>query len=186
MVCHACHEPVGSPVCVGCGALQLAPAAVDPFGLLGLARRYHLDTNELETKYRKVARLVHPDKFVNKGAGERRQALLWTAHLNESRRVLSNALARARFLATGQAHPREQGGPKLDSAFLAEMFDWRERDEEQPGVMRGLAAERETELKAEIERIFVEWEEGRGDLSLVDDRLARLKYVSGLLQEMEH
>lgn len=183
MICHSCHEPVGGPVCVGCGALQPPPARPDPFAILGLSRRFHVEPAAVEDAYRAVARLVHPDKFAKRPAVERRMALTWTAAVNEARRVLKDADKRARLLATGQAEPREMGGPKLDPAFLAEIFEWREQDEERPGALSALAKEREAELRAELEGIFTRWENGEGDLAQVEDRLARLKYVTGLVRE---
>lgn len=185
MVCYSCHEPIGSPVCVGCGALQPPPASANPFVVLGLPRAYHIDVAMVERKYVAMARVVHPDRFVKKSAVERRMALQWTALVNESRRIVKEPLVRARYLATGQAFPKEQGGPKLDPQFLAEMFEWREQDEAQPGVMRALATARREGLLSELDSIFTAWEAGKGDLDLVDDRLARLKYVDGLLKESE-
>lgn len=180
-VCYACHEPVRPPVCVGCGALQPPAVALDPFELLGLERRYHLDPTAMESAYRGIARKVHPDRFVSRPAVERRMALLWTAAVNEARRILRDDRLRARFLATGQAAPRERGGPALDPTFLAEIFDWRERDEEEPGVMAALARQSRDALLQEVDDLFTAWEAGRGSLELVDDRLARLNYLDGLV-----
>ncbi len=181
-VCFACHEPVHAPVCVGCGALQPPPASPDPFVLLGLPRRYVLDAAALAAAYRALARQIHPDRFVARPAVERRMALHWTAALNEARRVLRDDRTRARYLATGQAAPRERGGPTLDPAFLAEIFEWRERDEGEPGVMSQLAAAARDTLLAEVNSLFSRWEAGQGSLELVDDRLARLTYVEGLVR----
>lgn len=183
MICHSCHEPVGGPVCVGCGALQPPPAHPDPYALLGLPRMFHVEQAAVEDAYRKVARQVHPDKFAKRPAVERRMSLTWTAALNEARRVLKDDDRRARYLATGQAEPRERGGPTLDPAFLEEIFEWRERDEEEPGSLSALARERETTLRADLDTVFTAWEAGRGDLATVEGRLAQLKYVTGLIRE---
>ncbi|MDP2308083.1 MAG: iron-sulfur cluster co-chaperone HscB C-terminal domain-containing protein [Pseudomonadota bacterium] len=183
MICFNCNEAVKGPLCVGCTALQPPPQRLDPFALLGLARRFHIDPVDVDAAYRVVAKRVHPDKFAGRSAVERRMSLQWTATLNEARRVLKDADKRARLLATGQAEPRERGGPKLDPAFLAEIFEWREQDEETPGALTEQARAREGELRAELETIFEAWEQGAGDLTLVEDRLARLKYVTGLVRE---
>ena len=135
----------------------------------------------MEEGYRKLARQLHPDRFAGKSATERRFSLQWTAHLNEARRILKDPVRRARLLATGSPDPKETGGPKLDPAFLQEMFDWREEDEETPGALRERATARAALLDAELEAIFTDWEAGKGSLELVDDRLARLKYIKGLL-----
>ena len=183
MICFSCNEAVRGPVCVGCSALQPPPPSLDPFVLLGLVRRFHVENVEVDQAYRAVAKRVHPDKFVGRPAVERRMSLQWTATLNEARRVLKDPDRRARLLATGQAEPKEKGGPTLDPAFLAEIFDWREQDEETPGALTEQARIREKELRAELDAMFVAWEQGQGDLTLVEDRLARLKYVTGLVRE---
>jgi molecular chaperone HscB len=183
VICYSCNEAVKGPVCVGCTALQPPAPGLDPFTLLGVPRRFHLDLEVVDSAYRQVAKRVHPDKFAARPAVERRMSLQWTATLNEARRVLKDPDKRARLLATGRAEPREQGGPRLDPAFLAEIFEWRELDEETPGALTERAREREGELRGELESIFVAWESGEGDLTLVEDRLARLKYVTGLVRE---
>lgn len=177
--CWRCHERVGGPLCVGCGALQAAPPAPDPWGLFGLPRRYRLDLDAIEPIYRALARQLHPDRYVRKTPQERQAALQWTAHLNESRRILRDPHRRARMLATGHPDPRDPG-PRLDAAFLEEILEWRERDEEQPGAARDLAQARARDLQAELDAILDAWEEGRGTLDLVEDRLARLRYVQAL------
>ncbi|MBM4391967.1 MAG: Fe-S protein assembly co-chaperone HscB [Deltaproteobacteria bacterium] len=181
MTCHACHEPVGGPVCVGCGALQAPPVDPDPFAILGLSRRYHLAPTEVEARYLKVARTIHPDKFVSRPSRDKQAALQWTAAVNEARRTLKDPVARARYLATGSARQDERG-PSLDGAFLQQMFEWREAEEEAPGSMAAHAVALQVELEAEIDQIFSRWEGGGGALDAVPDRLARLKYVTGLLR----
>lgn len=185
MTCWSCNENVAGPVCVGCGAVQPPPAEPDPYAIFGLARRFHLDVAELEGRYRALARVVHPDRVTTRPAVERRMALQWTATINAARRTLKDDEARGRFLATGKAQVGETG-PKLDPAFLAEMFEWREADEEEPGSMAAKARALAAELHRELDTIYTTWEEGRGDLTAVEDRLARLKYVTGLLPRETH
>ena len=88
MICFHCNEAVKGPVCVGCSSLQPPPPALDPFALLGLPRRFHLDAAAVDEAYRAVAKRVHPDKFAARPAVERRMSLQWTATLNDARRVL--------------------------------------------------------------------------------------------------
>jgi molecular chaperone HscB len=165
--------------------MQPPPAALDPYVILGLPRRFHVDEAAIEPAYRAMARQVHPDRFTKRPAVERRMSLQWTAAVNDARRVLKDPVRRAWFLASGSPAPRETGGVKLDPAFLQLMFDWREEEEERPGALRERAREMESALNAELEAVFSAWEEGRGDLALVEDRLSRLKYVTGLSQEKE-
>lgn len=180
-VCFSCHEPVHAPACVGCGALQPPPATPDPFVMFGLPHRYHVDLAAIDQKYRALARSTHPDRFTLRPAVERRMSLQWTAALNEARRVLKDDRLRARWLATGRAQPGEVG-PTMDPAFLAEIFEWRERDEEEPGAMRTLAAAARDTLLAAIDADFTAWEAGDGTLDRIEDHLSRLTYVEGLLR----
>lgn len=184
--CWNCHEAVNGLVCVGCGALQAPPPVVDPYVLLGLPRRWHLDLAEVESAYRALARVVHPDKYVKKSAAERRFALSWTAALNDARRVLKDPERRAWYLATGSPTPKEGRKLVLDPAFLQQMFEWREEEEDSPGATRTRAQALRAELEGELERVFTAWETGAGDLAVVEDRLSRLKYVTGLTQEQAH
>ena len=177
--CWRCHERVGGPVCVGCSALQPAPPAPDPWALFGLPRRYRLDLDGLEPTYRALARQLHPDRYVGKAPQERQAALQWTAHLNESRRILRDPHRRARMLATGHPEPRDPG-PRLPQAFLEEILEWRELDEERPGAARAMAQARALEIQAELDATLDAWEEGRGSLAPVEEQLARLRYVQAL------
>ncbi len=180
-VCFSCREPVATPACVGCGALQPPPATPDPFVMFGLPHRYHLDPADVDQKYRTIARATHPDRFTARPAVERRMSLQWTAALNEARRVLKDDRLRARWLATGKAQPAEHAAP-MDPTFLAEIFEWREREDEAPGAMRTLASEARDALLRSIDHDFTAWEAGTGTLDRVEDHLYRLTYVEGLLR----
>lgn len=184
MTCWTCHEKVAGPVCVGCGAPQPPPATLDPYALLGLPRRYFVDAAEVEQAYRALARKLHPDRYVAKPPAWRRFALQWTALLNEARTLLKDENRRAWWLATGHPAPRERG-PRLDPAFLEEIFEWKERELDEPGFVREQAGAREAAMRAELHDIFRRWEAGEGDLAPVEDRLSRLTYLSGLAREKD-
>lgn len=173
--CRVCHEPA-VVVCVGCGAIQQPPVTIDPFVVLGLPRAWHLDLALLEQNYRQLARKIHPDRQGGKSHAERLLALQWTATVNSCRKSLQNPDMRAWYLATGSVNPPERG-LKLDPAFLAEMFEWREEDEERPGSFVEKARVRAEEIRAEIEQMFTAWEAGTGDLAGMEEALSRLKYV---------
>lgn len=180
MICWQCHESLQGAVCASCGVIQPPPPSPDLFGVLGLARRYHLDSAALDAAWREANRKVHPDKFVNRPAVERRMALQWTATLNEARRVLRDPQRRALYLATGAPELRDAVGRQLDPAFLEQIFEWREAEEEHPGALRAHAAARVGALDAELEQIFTAWEAGEGTLARVEDLLARRRYLEGL------
>jgi molecular chaperone HscB len=178
--CWKCHEPTGIPVCVSCGTIQPPPVAPDLFALLRIPRRYQLDVAELEARFRDVSRLVHPDRFARHTAVERRMSLQWTAALNTGRRVLKDPLSRAHYMATGRTEP-EENGAQVDDDFLEEMFALREQAQSEPEQVSALAQALRNTLLGDLERIFAENEEEGAALDPVEERLARIRYLDGLI-----
>ncbi len=171
-------------MCAGCGAIQPLRPDADLFGALGLERRYFLDDKDVMTAWRAASRKVHPDRFAGRSAVERRMSLQWTATVNEAKRVLTDAVRRARYLSTGQAEAPEAGGPQLDPGFLEQMFDLQMAAAEDPDRVRARAEALRAALLADIEAAFRAWEAGGGDLDAVPERLARLKYVDTALSRV--
>ena len=165
------------PTCVGCGAIQPPPPRLDPFAVFGLAPVWHLDTDALDARWKALARKVHPDRFAGRPAGERRLALSWTASMNDARRTLRDPTKRAWLLATGT--PGAAIGGRVDPSFLAQVFAWREADEDEPGAFERLAGDARRATMAELDAAFTAWEQGRGDLDGIPAILHRLNYLAG-------
>ena len=70
----------------------------DPFALLGAPRRYDLDLDAVEKSHRELSRALHPDKFTQAGASERKDALGKAADVNEAWRIVRDPLRRAEAL----------------------------------------------------------------------------------------
>ena len=180
MSCWKCHEAVGGPLCVSCGALQPPPPKPDHFEILGLERRYTLERKEIDTAWRARSRVTHPDRFAGEAALQRRLALQWTASLNEARRVLRDPVGRAWYLATGDPRPPEKDAPQVGPEFLEEVFELQVGSAEH---RRARGAQLQAALNEEIGALFAAWESGDGTLDEVPERLARLKYVSNLVKD---
>ena len=182
MICWKCHEAVQGPVCPSCGILQPPPPQADFYTVLGLPRAYHLDLDELESRWRDRSRQVHPDRYARKSAVLRRMSLQWTALVNDARRVLRDPVRRAWYLATGKPRPPERGGAPTDPDFLEAVFEWRMAlAEGDTAVLDKVRAAQQT-LSDEIGEVFHAWEAGDGDLGSIEPRLQRLKYLDNLLQ----
>ena len=99
----------------------------DPFQLLGVERRFDLDLATLEKTHRELSRALHPDRYAQAGASERRAALEKAASVNEAWRTVRDPIRRAEALflvhgiAVGDNHE-----PKATPAFLMEMLEERE------------------------------------------------------------
>ena len=100
---------------------------MDPFETLGAPRRFDLDLSALEKTHRELSRALHPDKFAQAGASERRSALEKAANVNEAWRILRDPIRRAEALfrvegiAVGEANE-----PKASPMFLMEVMEERE------------------------------------------------------------
>ncbi len=61
-------------------------------------RAFGLDLEQLATRYRELARGVHPDRFADASEREQRLALEQSASLNEAYQTLKSPPKRARYL----------------------------------------------------------------------------------------
>jgi molecular chaperone HscB len=99
----------------------------DHFALLGLPRRYALDTTDLEHRYRDVQARVHPDKHAHLGDAERRQSMQWATQVNAAYQTLKNPLTRARYLLELEGHdPEVERNTAMPTDFLVEQMELRE------------------------------------------------------------
>ncbi len=188
MICWKCHEPVGGPVCVGCGAVQPLRADRDLFAVLGLPRRFHLDLDAVDAAWRELSRRVHPDRFAGRPAVERRMALQWTARINEARRVLRDPAARALYLATGRERPGESNQGAVDPEFLEEIFELQAAAPADPEGVRARVEALRAAAWEELDGIFARWEAGEAplDAEAVASLLARLRYTDHALALVAH
>jgi molecular chaperone HscB len=100
---------------------------IDPFETLGVERRFDLDLAVLEKTHRELSRALHPDRYTQTGASERRAALEKAATVNEAWRTVRDPIKRAEalFRVHGIA-VGEDNEPKATPAFLMEVLEERE------------------------------------------------------------
>lgn len=100
---------------------------IDPFELLGVERRFDLDLTMLEKTHRELSRALHPDKYAQAGASERRAVLEKAASVNEAWRTVRDPIRRAEALFSLTGIPvGEDHEPKSTPAFLMEVLEERE------------------------------------------------------------
>jgi molecular chaperone HscB len=157
--CLACHARLETPiVCQGCHTLYPLPKSVDYFGLLGLPRRYDLDTAEVSERFVSVSRHVHPDYFGTAGDEMRSLATRLTAELNDAVKVLSDPVLRAAYLletSGGPSAAEDRGVPAdvlSDAMALREEIDeaLASRDEKAQGALRAKVETKQMELMNDI------------------------------------
>lgn len=132
------------------------------FELFGLPARFDLDREQLAERYRELQRAVHPDRYANAGAQERRLAVQRAAQINEAFQVLRNPLTRAKYLLELHGVQVDDGqNTAMDPEFLMEQMELREALAE----VRGQA-----EPQAALARLF-------------EDINARIQAITALLGE---
>jgi molecular chaperone HscB len=171
---------------------------VNPFSVLGLAPAFDIDLAALEKTHRELSRALHPDRYVGRGASERREALAKAVEVNEAFRVVRDPVRRAEALfalfgiATG-----EQNEPKAPPAFLMEVMELREalaeaRASKDAARMRELErdvreklARTEAELGRAFRQAFASGEGGGPDALRADlPKLGELRYYRRFLEEV--
>lgn len=103
----------------------------DYFVLFGLERRFHLDPDVLELRYRDLQSAVHPDRFAHLSDQERRLSMQWATRVNEAYRTLRQPLARAQYLLElAGVEVGAEHNTAMSPQFLMEQMEWREAVEE--------------------------------------------------------
>ena len=99
----------------------------DHFALLGLERRYAIDTDVLEERYRELQARFHPDKFAHQSDADKRAAMQWATRVNEAYQALKQPIRRARYLLEllGQ-DPQIETNTVMPHEFLLQQMEWRE------------------------------------------------------------
>jgi molecular chaperone HscB len=160
--------------------------ASDPFDLFQVEPCFELDLEELGQRHRELSRALHPDRYVGRSAGERRQAL----------GVLKDPLRRAEALLVRLGYPMVEGSqPPAEPEFLMEMMERREalRELARQGDMAGVEALSRESLAARGElleelaagfRKALSGEEDGAPESLIG-RMGKLRYYRRFLDEVD-
>ena len=98
------------------------------FHLFGLPRTFDVDAAQLDSRYRELQRIVHPDRYASAGDQERRLAMQQATRINEGYQTLKDPLKRGRYLLEmgGFAFGDEQHTTR-DPEFLMRQMELRER-----------------------------------------------------------
>ena len=134
------------------------------FEVLGRPTQFAIDMEQLDEAYRALQSQVHPDRFANATAAERRVAMQRATLANEAYRVLKHPLKRAiHLLALRGVEVHGEGNTAMDPDFLGRQLEWRE------AVQDARAARNMEELETLLETLN---EEKRQRFSPLEPRLA--------------
>ena len=161
---------------------------VDPFATLGLPRSYDVDLPAVEKTHRELSRALHPDRFVNAGASERRDALSKAVEVNEAWRIVRDPIRRAEALLelAGPAVGEERASA-TDPEFLMEMLEQREalaeaKQAKDLARIQEMAKAIEGRSRA-VEQVLAD-SFARGEAASLVPRLGELRFYRRFLDEV--
>ena len=105
-------------------------------------------------------------------------SLQWTAAVNEAKRILSDPLARAWYLTTGEPRAPERGGPQPDGDFLETIFELQMMSSADPVAARETVNNLWDTHRNALNDAFDAWENDAGTLEGVGVILAKLQYLT--------
>ena len=115
----------------------MSDVRMSPYELFGLPETYVLDETLLAERHLAAMQKVHPDRFADRSAAERRVAEQWSAVINEAFETLKSPVKRAVWLAKKRgAEVETEGQVRMPADFLMKQLDWRELLEESDGTER--------------------------------------------------
>jgi molecular chaperone HscB len=100
------------------------------FELFGLAPRFTIDMNSLESSFRHLQAELHPDRHASHGETERRMALQLSTTVNDGYRTLRHPASRAQFLIGLAGKSEAAASAAVTPAFLMTQMEWREAIED--------------------------------------------------------
>jgi molecular chaperone HscB len=196
MNCWHCENPVDELFCGFCHTLQAPPA--DYYTIFGMPRTLGLDVNQLQERFYKLSRVLHPDHYSRKSETERECSSQATARLNDAWRTLRDPVTRAEYVLSQEGfEAAEQRANDVPPELLEEVFELNMALEE---LRMGDATARPAldEARAKFIKIRDEIDRGLASLfakyDLTHDRkvlgdirgsLNRRRYIRNLVQEVE-
>lgn len=196
-VCWQCEHPADKSLfCQFCNSLQRP--AQDYFAFFGIEKKLSLDVADLQRRFYRMSRQLHPDLYQLRPATERDYSLEATAILNDGYRVLRDPVLRAEYILRENGFEiGEQRSKDVPEELLEEVFELnlaleeiragedsaRPQLEQAHGRFRGLM----DEVDRKLDRLFAEWDaDGKREaLAEVRATLNRRKYIENLVREVD-
>jgi molecular chaperone HscB len=97
-ICDGCSIFCGSPTC---GSIQkLDQKSCNYFCLLSVPEEFDIDYQKLESEYKNLQKLLHPDKFTMKSNEERDRSTHNSSVVNQAYQIMKSPVDRAVYLVS--------------------------------------------------------------------------------------
>jgi len=196
MACWSCQRPEGEgALCEKCGAIQ-PPRPRTHFEVMGVAARFDLGADDLESRYKELSRRLHPDRFARAETRARMYSLQHATALNDAYRTLRDPARRAAYLLRLRGieidSDRTTDGVrtvKAEPDLLAEMMELQEALADAKTDGRGedvarMADDMRRRREQDLSRIANEYAAASGgSLERIAQLLVALRYYDRFLAE---
>ncbi len=99
----------------------------DDFRLFDLPRRFAVDRQALDARWRELQGEVHPDRFASQPGAAQRLAMQWAVRVNQAYQRLKDPLRRGAYLCELLGAPIDaENNTAMPAAFLLQQMAWRE------------------------------------------------------------
>ncbi|GKU91121.1 hypothetical protein SLEP1_g5038 [Rubroshorea leprosula] len=133
--CWACDAAAGTApflVCDSCRTIQPVDFSVDYFQIFRLERKYDIEVDSLEGKYKGWQKKLHPDLVHSKSEKERGFAAEQSARVIDAYHTLTKSLSRATYILRLEGIDVNEEETISDPELLGEIMEIREAVEEAP------------------------------------------------------
>nr|XP_033340020.1 iron-sulfur cluster co-chaperone protein HscB [Megalopta genalis] len=115
--------------CSKCNTLQEPPENLTYFDLMDIPESYDVTVTEIQSKYKELQKLLHPDKFGTKSEKEKQLSENLSSLINSAYSTLSNPLHRGLYMLKLNNITISEGTYSMDPEFLMEIMERNERIE---------------------------------------------------------
>jgi molecular chaperone HscB len=159
------------------------------FQWFGLPERFAIDASALDSAFRAVQARVHPDRFTQALAAERRLAMQLATRANEAYQTLRDPVRRARYLC--ERHGVDvaiETNTSMPADFLMQQMQWREaldaaKATRTPDAFEALNAELRNERRPLLTALRAALDEA-GDHAAAAALVRKLMFVERFAQEL--
>jgi molecular chaperone HscB len=168
---------------------------MDYFSVFDLEPKLSIDVEDLQARFYKLSRELHPDRFARASAQEQQQALETTSLLNDGLRILKDPVKRAEYMISRKGLETAEEKNDVSPAMLEEVFELNEKLDELRSGDASVRPEIESALRnfvnlrdgldSELQGLFTEydWTERVDVLKRVRRLLNRRRYFENLVNE---
>jgi molecular chaperone HscB len=159
----------------------------DDFALFGLPRRFALERQAIDERWRALQAQVHPDRFAAEGGAAQRVAMQWAMRVNEAHRRLKDPVARAAELCRlGGVTIDLHDNAAMPRDFLMQQMQWRESLDEAADLaaVRNLESEVVQRRHALVEQLRLQLDE-RNEITAAADTVRALMFVERFLADLD-